>query len=86
MLVVLTLSVVCEARCASLGGDCCTGAALGQLSRSRYFCYFNTLLPGKEENIYSILNNNTYNELLCEVVIVLDTLLIHQLNLRLMNF
>ena len=85
MLVVLTLSVVCEARCASLDGDCCT-AALGQLSRSRYFCYFNTLLPGKEENIYSILNNNTYNELLCEVVTVLDTRLIHQLNLRLMNF
>ena len=86
MLVVLTLSMVCEARCASLGGDSCTAAALGQLSRSRYFCYFNTLLPGKEENIYSLLNNNTYNELLCEVVIVLDTLLIHQLHLRLMNF
>ena len=60
MLVVLTLSVVCEARCASLDGDCCT-AALGQLSRSRYFCYFNTLLPGKEENIYYSIITPTYN-------------------------
>ena len=79
MLVVLTLSVVCDPRCASLGGDCCTGTA----ESARYFCYFNTLLPGKEENIYTIISPN---EMLCEVVIVLDTLLIHQLNLRLMNF